>query len=1257
MRLSYKTFFIQQIACICFIFLNFSTLFGQGKFIANMGQWEPEIISQAPVKGGTLFLCRDMIRYNFLDHRDVELLHKAPFLDSFAMHGQSFFAEWIQPNPEVTISSRNEYPEYYNYFLGNDPTHWKSKVHAYSNVDYKNLYRGINLYLDASGDDLEYTYEVMPGIDPHQIKLKITGAEGVFTAHGDLKIVSPLVTITEKSPFAYQLIGNEKIQVPCNFTVSAGNIVSFSFPEGYDKSRPLTIDPVVIFATYSGSKADNFGFTGTYDQQGHGYSGGDVYGAGFPTTAGAWQQNWAGGSTYSLTKSSPNYINIQVYGFTARDVGILKYSADGKNLLFATYLGGKTSNEQPHSMVVDKSGNLIVIGTTASTDFPVTSGAYSTKLAGKTDIFVSKLSADGSALLASTYIGGTYFDGLNGIDSYHLDPTQSYIIPDVTTKLSYNYGDQFRGEVISDNVNNIYVATSTLSNNFPTTTGSYQPTFGGGSQDGVVFKMDSALQTLIWSTYLGGNQDDGAYSLQLDSNRNVFVCGGTLSPYFFPTADKSYQQTLAGDVDGYICHLKNDGSGVIKATYFGTAAYDQNYFVQLDKSENVYVYGQTESSAFLVTNVKYSNPKSGNYITKFDNGLNAPIYSTVFGAGKGRPDVSPTAFLVDKCEKVYISGWGGELYYPSVSRLRKVSGMPITPDAFQKKTVDSSDFYVSVFERNIDTLLYASYFGGDSSEEHVDGGTSRFDKNGIMYQSVCGGCGGHSDFPTTPGAWSRTNNSDNCNNLLFKVDLKLTTLKASFIAPTVGCKNVTLSFLNTSTKAKSYLWDFGDSTYSAAVSPKHLYKKPGPYTVRLIAMDPNSCEVRDTFTTTLSIYSTAKASYSVVKDTCGLTVKFIQTGQSSTNSWDFGDGSHSTAYNVKHTYPKPGTYTVTLLTDSGTACADTFKQPVTIKGLRADFKADFLTCKPEIMQFTNLSVGELISRKWYFPFSSTDTAKNPLFNFNAPGTYAVSLVVNDSFGCKDSVTKNITAYAAAKAGFAVTVDSCAFQVYVFNQSVGVHKIHWTFSDGFSSDSNTFKHIFNGDSTYKITLIAEPGSPCADTFSRSITFHRPVADFKFTMDTCSGKVQFINQSARAVSYLWKFSATDSSSAKNPVFTFNFKGKYPVKLTIVSSAGCADTLTKIIEVDKDVNHKLFIPNVFTPNNDDPFNKKFVVKGLSPCYSYIIDIYNRWGQLMYHSSGLNLEWDGYYHGVLVPEGDYYYVFQGKQEGKLEGTITVIY
>ncbi len=1231
---------------------------GQGKFIENMGQWDPNIASRAEISGGAIYLCKNQLRYNFIDMRDYRLLHADPYhTDTCSVHGQAFFMDWLNANANPEISSANEYPEYYNYFIGNDPSQWKSGVHAFSDVSYTNLYNGINLAINAEGPDLEYTYTVMPGTDPSSIKIKVEGAQNVYVKDNDLHIDSRMVQIIEKSPYAYQMIEGFKVAVPCGFILIDGNIETFVFPKGYNKNQPLIIDPVVIFASYSGSKADNFGFTGTYDTLGYGYSGGDVYGAGYPTTPGAYMQAFQGGQDYSLNPGDPGYIEIQVLGFSPRDVAILKYTPDGKGLVYATYLGGKKGNEQPHSMVVDKSGDLIVFGTTASSDFPVTSTAFKSSLGGKTDLFISRFSADGKRLLASTFMGGTGFDGLNGVNSWH--DSKGYVVLDAGTPICYNYGDQFRGEIISDNNDNIYIATCTMSTDFPVTSGCFQPKFGGGKQDGCVFKMDSNLHKLIWSSFLGGTKDDGAYSLDINNKNEIVVCGGTLSPYFFKH-DSTYQDTLKGSSDAYVCRIKSDGSKILKATYLGTPSYEQAYFVRLDNSNNVYLYGQTESKTFPVFNVKYSNPKSGNFITKFDDSLKTIIYSSVFGSGKGAPDISPTAFLIDKCEKVYISGWGGllDIYHPTLNKLGLVFGMPITRDAFQKVTLDSADFYAAVFEKNMDTLLYSSYFGGKFSGEHVDGGTSRFDKNGIMYQSVCGGCEGNSDFPTTPGAWSRANGCSNgCNNLLFKVDLKISTLKAAFITPIYSCLNVTLKISNASFGAQTYLWDFGDGSPTSTDSiPNHSYSVPGTYKVTLIVTNLNSCQQRDTVLQSITVYKHSKAAFNVQKTKCSTAIKFIQTGESNTTRWYFGDGSQSDSLNGFHTYRKPGIFQVKLLVDSGTSCVDSMIQTVNVTGIHADFSDSLATCQPSAVYFKNLSAGADLTYMWQLPLASYDTSKNTFINVgNMTGTYPVTLVVMDSTGCKDSVTKSITFYKSPTAAFTDSLFPCSSKVLVQNKSTGINSFKLFFSDGATSTSDSIVHLFPRDSIVSIKMITDSGSSCSDTLVKTVSINYPKAGYKFAIDTCTGEVVFINTSLGTNASFWKFDPKDSSTFTNPTFTYITKGKYPVKLVAASSSGCIDSITQVISIENS-RQVLYIPNIFTPNGD-AYNNTFDVIGLNPCNEYDFAIYNRWGQEFYHSKGNSFSWNGFYNGIKVPEGVYYYVLIGKDTGQKTGAITVVY
>src|SRR5205085_65875 len=172
------------------------------------------------------------------------------------------------------------------------------------------------------------------------------------------------------------------------------------------------------------------------------------------------------------------------------------------------------------------------------------------------------------------------------------------------------------------------------------------------------------------------------------------------------------------------------------------------------------------------------------------------------------PNLSPTAFLVDTCQNVYVAGWGRCISLGTFTD-GNVNNMPVTSDAFQS-TTDGCDFYFIVLSKDGISLSYATYFGGAQSEEHVDGGTSRFDKNGVIYEAVCAGCGGHDDFPTTPGVVSNTNQSFNCNNGVIKLAFNLAkTVSSITTTPSSGCAPFTLTFINNSVNSLSYIWDFG----------------------------------------------------------------------------------------------------------------------------------------------------------------------------------------------------------------------------------------------------------------------------------------------------------------------------------------------------------------------------------------------------------------------------------------------------------------
>ncbi len=830
----------------------------QPGFIENKGQWHTNALYKTEIPGGSLFLEKEGLTYNFVDSKDIQKSHNQQNTEKKndgIVHMHSYKVKFCN-TLKSEISSTNVNSDYTNYFIGNDSKKWASKALRYNSVKYSNIYQNIDFKIYVNEQKfIQYDFIVNPGGNSDDIRLSYEGQDELYVdADGSLAVKTSISKTTELKPFAYQEIDGNKVKIPCKFLIRNGK-VAFQFPEDYNHNYALIIDPILVFSTYSGATSDNWGFTATFDEQSNVFSGGICFNIGYPTSIGAYQVNYAGGST---------------------DITIIKYDATGIQRLWATYIGGTTSAEMPHSLVSDRKGDLILFGTTGSSDFPMTANSYDNTFNGGTalsydgmvnynngiDIFVSKLSADGSLLLGSTYVGGSDNDGLNFRTSY---------VSNLMTgngALYYNYADGARGEVICDGNGNIYVGSCTFSGDFPTTAGSFNNAYSG-NQEGVVFKLNIDLSQLLWSSYFGGSNDDAIYSLDLDYNGEVYIGGGTTSNNIQTTTGVYQSVAQGGSADGFFAHISANGSNLIKSSYFGSTLYDQVYFIRVDKSLNVYLTGQTKAAgSTFISSALYGTPNSGQFIAKFPNNLSTPIWSTVFGSGIGKPNISLTAFSVDYCNRIYLAGWGREWanYGDPNWIIDGTHNMDVTANAFQS-TTDGQDFYLMVMADDASHLEYATFFGeqhqagnsGYCGHDHVDGGTSRFDKLGNIYQSVCASCGMYSSglscngFPTSPSnVWSPNNGGStgttwNCNNAVFKFSFELPLTIADFNGGPV-CANDTIHFTNSSQLATNYNWNFGDGSSSTAFEPTHVYTNSGLYNVTLVASHPTSCNLADSIT-------------------------------------------------------------------------------------------------------------------------------------------------------------------------------------------------------------------------------------------------------------------------------------------------------------------------------------------------------------------------------------------------------------------------
>ena len=1081
-------------------------------------------------------------------------------------------------NPQITADKTQE--GYANYFIGNDPSKWASEVRAYQRVNYTGLYPGIDMQVYSEASLLKYDLIVNPGADLSRVKLIYNGITGISIKKGQLHVNTSVGDVIEQTPYAYQFINNQRVTVKVNYQLK-GNQVGFNVFGDYDSKYPLIIDPTYVFSTLTGAKADNWGFTATYDDQGNFYGGGIIRNRDFyPTTPGAIQNAYAGG---------------------ASDIGITKFSTNGRTVIYSTYIGGG-GDEQPHSLFVDAQGSLVISGRTNSANFP-----FKTSVGprGKWDAAVVKLNPTGTAMIGSMLIGGTEDDGVNIRENRQAG----------TFSLLRNYGDDARSEVVIDNAGYIYIASCTQSANFPVTANAYQKTFGG-VQDGVVMKIDPTCSTLIWATFLGGNQQDAAYVLALNGTNSVYVAGGTASNNFPTTAGSIYPGYRGGICDGFITHLSADGSTVLQSTFLGAdnPTPDQVYGIQLDTKGYIYVMGTTEGSwpsKQPTGTTSFFNNNSRQFISKLEGDLSAFVYSTTFGKAGSAPSLSPVAFLVDRCENVYVSGWGGgineQLKYPNSNTF----GLPVK-DPLQR-TTDGADFYFFVLQRDATDILFASYFGGNGLSEHVDGGTSRFDRNGVIYQGICAWCSSPNSpykfrYPVTPGTYATTA-PPYCNFGALKIAFNLDGVKAGIKTTDRKrnyCVPATISFEDTtSTNAQTWEWTVINQTTPVVMTTKdpftHTFNAVGDYIVRLVKKDPATCNGADT----------AYAEVKVREDRATLAFVNRRLQPCEDLSYEF-DNTGSVAPAGK---------------------------PFTSKSFVLDFGDG---TRPD-------SVGVGV-----FPHK-----------YQNPGVYNVTMTLVDSNYCNapETITMQLRVAANVVASFIAPDSACVPATIEFNNtSQGGETFTWDFGDG-SPTSNEVNptHVYTVPGTYNIHLIAIDNNTCNkqdDTTMTIIVSPPPTAEFDFTPQKPQENtpVSFINQSNGAISYIWEFGDGEISTSTNPTHQYNKTGTYDVCLIATNTFGCTDTICK--QVSAIVVPLYDVPNAFSPNGDG-VNDVFYVKGFG-ISRFNIKVFNRWGQLVFESNDPKIGWDGKFKGTVQSMDAYAYVvnieFSDGTRANRTGNVTLL-
>jgi hypothetical protein len=561
---------------------------------------------------------------------------------TFRMGRSSVNVSFPGANPSAAPEGLGEMPARANFLIGK-AADWHVGVPLYSEIVYRQIYPGIDMVFGGSARNLKSEFRVAPGTNPSRVRIRYTGAGELRIEDRALVIPVGGQELREQAPLAYQERAGHRIPIHCRFMLSPDGTVGFTTGE-YDRSLTLVIDPVLSYSTLLGGSGANAATAVAVD------STGAAYIAGFT-------------DSYNFPTANP----VQNYNAGSTDVFVAKLNASGSELAYCTYLGG-SGDDRAYGIAVDGTGAAYIAGSTMSTNFPVWR-SYQSRLAGGRNAFVAKLNPAGNALVYSTYLGGSGTDTANGI--------------------------------AVDAGGYAYVVGDTNSANFPAS--GLQRGLRGG-QDTFVAKLAADGSHLVYSTYLGGSNDDHGAAIAVDSATTVYLTGSTWSTDF-PVVN-AFQPKFAGGEDTFVARLSADGNTLLFSTYLGGTGGTMSYpetgqAIALDGQGSAYIAGTTSSADFPVL-LPFQASLRGSldaFVSKLSS-AGVLVYSTYLG---GSSADYGNAIAVDAAGSAYVAGY-------AYSTDLAVVG------AVQQNNAGKCDGFIAQLGPAGNTLEYLTYWGGNAAD-------------------------------------------------------------------------------------------------------------------------------------------------------------------------------------------------------------------------------------------------------------------------------------------------------------------------------------------------------------------------------------------------------------------------------------------------------------------------------------------------------------------------------------------------------------
>jgi hypothetical protein len=606
-------------------------------FVPNRGQTDRQVRFHAQAPGFGAYLTRRSV---------VLALSKGT-------RGEALQLWFVGANSKATLAAGRRAPGRVNYLTGSRNY---TNLPAYRQVAYKELWPGVDLALRGANGRLKYEFVVHPGAAPESIALAYRGAEGLaLSPAGDLLVRTPLGVLRDEAPTSYQVVDGRTRPVASRFAVSGA---AYGFDVGrYDGTRPLVIDPGIVYSTLlGGSSLSTFTYGVAVDRVGHAYVTGQTCSDDFPTTPGAYDTTGTGCNAF-----------------------VSKLKRDGSGLVYSTFIGADTEGEGAAGIAVDGHGDAYITGYVSGPDFPTTPGAYQRDWKGSLEWFAAKLNASGSGLVYSTYIGGSQYEAASAIA---VDRAGEAILTGYTASLD-----------------------------FPTTPGAFDST-PDGQADIPVVKLNADGTGLVYSTLLGP-RSYGAWGtgVAADDQGGATVTGWIGAAAALSPTPGAYDTTYNGQTDAFVSKLTPDGAGQVYATYLGTSGDDYGRGVALDREGNVYLAGQTHAPASIYGNPDFPttpgafDTTSGGpaFVAKLDQSASQLDYSTFIA------NASAASIAVDRFGSAYVTGFANQ-GFPTTP-----GAYDTTPDG--NEDLVSLDAYLTKLSPDGSALLYSTLYGGENRDE------------------------------------------------------------------------------------------------------------------------------------------------------------------------------------------------------------------------------------------------------------------------------------------------------------------------------------------------------------------------------------------------------------------------------------------------------------------------------------------------------------------------------------------------------------